>query len=270
MIEKFFKPETITEAVELKDKFKNEALFFAGGTEINSADHPTEQKKVISTELLGLETINKSGKDIIIGSSVTMQELIDSELIPESLKTASKYMTNRNIRNMATIGGNIGVNRSCSILLPVLIALKAKLKVTSSSGEDLVNIYSYIEENRDDLILEVILPDSSDRLTDLNRFTRSSNDLAILNIGVSLIYKSEKIEDIIIAIGGVDKHVIRLTNVEEALNGRILPKKEELEELIKKQINPIDDIRGSVAFKTYLTGVMVTDCIYSAFDKEEK
>ena len=45
MIQEFFKPQTIAEAVELKEKFKNEAVFIAGGTDVNCADQKNRGQK---------------------------------------------------------------------------------------------------------------------------------------------------------------------------------------------------------------------------------
>lgn len=270
MIDKFFKPVTIAEAVKLKDEFNNSAIYFAGGTEINQVDNSIQNKQAISIELLGLNKIEKKQQEIIIGSAVTLQQLIDSELIPEFIKTASKYMTNRNIRNMATIGGNIAVNRSCSNLIPILITLKAKLKISSQGGEKLLDIFDYINSKQDELIIHIIIPNQKQRAIALNRFTRSANDLAILNVAVGFTQKSKKISDICVAVGGIDKHVVRLWKLEETLNNNNLPSKEDLETLMQKQINPIDDIRGSAKFKTHLAVVMVSDCFYSAFNMEGK
>lgn len=270
MIDNFFKPLTITEAIKLKDKFKETAIYFAGGTQINSLDHWDQNKNVISIELLGLNKIEKIGKELIIGSAVTMQQLIDSDLIPENIKTASKYMINRNIRNMATISGNIAVNKSCSNLIPILISLKTKLKVISTKGDESLDILNYINDPKDYLIKEIIIPNPERRLIALNRFTRTANDLAILNVAVSFKINGDKLSDPIIAVGGIDKHVVRLTKLEQALNDNPLPKKNDLESLINNEIHPIDDLRGSAKFKSHLTGVMVTDCLYSAFMGGEK
>ncbi len=268
MLDNFFKPATIKEALILKDKYKNEAQFFAGGTQINSRDSSEAKKYSISIEDLDLNNIIIENKEIIFGSTSTMQDLIDSDLIPESIKTASKYMTNRNIRNMATVGGNIAANRSCSNLIPILIALKAKLKITTLTGDRLIDMCSYIDNTQNGLIVDIIIPYTEKRIVKLNRFTRSANDLAILNIAVSFTKKPEQLSDICIAVGGIDKHVKRLSKIEERLNSSKLPPKEKIEKLIQNNIDPIDDIRGSAKFKSSLTGVMVSDCFYSALTKE--
>ncbi len=269
MIDQFFKPTTVNEAIELKSRFKDTALFFAGGTEINSMDCSSQKNQAISIELLGLDRIEKKQQGLIIGCGVTLQQLIDSELIPVIIKTASNYMINRNIRNMATIGGNIGVNKSCSNFIPVLIALKAKLKIVSPRGERLIDIFEYINNTKNDLITQIIIPDQKQRRISIKRFTRTANDLSILSAAVSFTKNSEKLSDVCVAVGGVSKNVVRLTKLEETLNGSSLPDKQDLEARVRTLINPIDDIRGSAIFKSYLAGVMVADCIHSAFSGED-
>jgi putative selenate reductase FAD-binding subunit len=271
MIVQFFKPETVEEAVKIKNELKDQALYFAGGTEINSRLPEDVNKKAVCTELLGLDKINKTETEISIGSAVTMQDLINSGLVPEILKKASKYMVNRNIRNMATIGGNICTNKSCSTLIPVLIALNAKLKTAAPGGENITDVFKYSSGEKDDLITEIIIPVQNHRTTEINRFTRTSNDLSIINTAVSFEKSGKGLKETVIALGGVDKHVVRLTQTEEMLDSSSgLPEKKAIENEVIKSIKPIDDLRGSAGFKSYLAGVMVADCIYSAYEKEGK
>ena len=270
MIETFYKPGSITEAVEIKGKHREDALYFAGGTQINSTATAVKNLKVISIELLGLDSIETKDKETIIGSAVTLQELIDSDLVPESLKIASRNVMNRNIRNMATIGGNIGSNKSCSSLIPVLVALNAKLKIAVTGKEKTLSIYDYISNQKDELLLNIILPEQNQKITALKQFTRTANDLAILNVAVSFSKESDIVTDLCIAVGGVSKNVIRLTKLENELNNNSLPSKENLEKLVQKQVNPIDDLRGSANYKRHLTGVLVSDSLYSAYNQEEK
>ena len=126
MIQEFFKPQTIAEAVELKEKFKDKVVFMAGGTDINCTDSKYEIEKVIGIEQLKLNEISKTPGELLIGAGVTIQELLDSPKIPDQLATAARHFVNRNIRNIATIGGNIASNHTTSNLIPILIGLDAE------------------------------------------------------------------------------------------------------------------------------------------------
>src|SRR5210317_174257 len=121
MIQEFFKPQTIVEAVELKEKLQNEAVFMAGGTDVNCTDSNYEIETVIGIEQLKLDAISKTPSELSIGAGVTIQELIDSPKMPDQLTIAAGHFVNRNIRNIATIGGSIASNNSTSNLIPILI-----------------------------------------------------------------------------------------------------------------------------------------------------
>ena len=144
MIQDFFKPQTIAEALKLKQKFKDEAVFMAGGTDVNCTDSKYEIEKVIGIEQLKLNKISKTQSELSIGAGVTIQELIDSPKIPDQLKTAAGHFINRNIRNIATIGGNIASNNSASNLIPILVALDAELKIGGSTTP--VPVYEYVTQ----------------------------------------------------------------------------------------------------------------------------
>ena len=116
MIREFFKPQTIAEAVELKDKFRDEAVFMAGGTSVNCTDSKNEIEKVIGIEQLKLNEVSRTDSNLSIGAGISIQELIDSPKIPVPLRIAAGHFVNRNIRNIATIGGNIAANNSTSNL----------------------------------------------------------------------------------------------------------------------------------------------------------
>ena len=121
MIQEFFKPQTMTEAVALKDKYRDEAVFIAGGTDVNCTASKYEIEKVIGIEQLKLNSISKTAEALSIGAGVTIQELIDSPIIPDQLTIAAEHFVNRNIRNMATVGGNIASNHTTSNLIPIAL-----------------------------------------------------------------------------------------------------------------------------------------------------
>ena len=60
----------------------------------------------------------------------------------------------------------------------------------------------------------------------------------------------------ILAVGGVAPHVVRLHEVENALDGHPLPPADQIESLIARAVHPIDDLRGSAAFKRHIASVL--------------
>jgi len=264
MIQEFFKPQTIAEAVKLKEKFKDGAVFIAGGTDVNCRDSNYEIEKAIGIEQLKLNKISKTEKALSIGAGVTIQELVDSPKVPDQLTMAAGHYVNRNIRNIATIGGSIASNNSTSNLIPILAALDAELKLAGS--EPSVSVFDYITQEMSRLIESIRI--SSENLTKkygLRKFSRTANDISIITAAVTFNIQHEKLSNVIIAVGGVSRHVVRLTELESKLEGNKLPARTEIENTVKKTVSPLKDIRGGVQFKKYLAGVLVSDCIHNAY-----
>ena len=263
MIQEFFKPQTLAEALEMKEKFKNEAIFMAGGTDVNCTVSKYEIEKVIGIEQLKLNKISKTEKTLSIGAGVTIQELIVSPRVPDQLTMAAEHFVNRNIRNMATIGGNIASNYSTSNLIPILVALDAELKLAGS--EPSVSVFDYITQEMSRLIEGIRI--SSENLRKkygIRQFSRTANDTSIITAAVTFNIQHERLSNVRVAVGGVNKHAVRLTELENRLEGNKLPARTEIENAVKKTVSPLKDIRGGVRFKKYLAGVLVSDCFYNA------
>jgi len=270
MIKEYHAPATIEEALTLKEKLADAAVFLAGGTEINSVAFPLTPEHVISLQGLGLTDLRVTATDLIIGACCTIQQLIDSADIPECLKAAGRHIVNRNIRNMATIGGQLGGNKSCGNLLPVLVALEAVVDLVAPGGTDAIPALEYLAGERKELITHVRIPKSDPpRLVAVEKYSRTANDLSILTAAVSLARDGDVVERPLIAAGGVAKHLTRLEPVEEALNGKPLPSREVIEGLVASHVSPINDIRGSVAFKRHLAAVLVAKTVLRAYLQEE-
>jgi putative selenate reductase FAD-binding subunit len=264
MIQEFFKPQTIAEAVALKNKYRDAAVFMAGGTDVNCRDTAGAVEIVIGIEQLKLNKISGTEEALSIGAGVTIQELIDSSKVPDQLTIAAGHFVNRNIRNIATIGGNIASNHTTSNLIPILIALDAELKLAGSGPS--VAVYDYIGQEMSDLIESITI--SSENLKNpygLRKFCHTANDISIITAAVSFNIEHEELSNVIIAVGGVSKHVVRLTGLESKLEGNKLPERTEIEDTVKKTVSPLRDIRGGVQFKKYLAGVLISDCIFNAY-----
>ena len=263
MIQQFFKPQTIAEAVALKQKYKDKAVFMAGGTDVNCRDAAGGVKKAIGIEQLKLNKISRTDEALSIGAGVTIQELIDSPKVPDQLTIAAGHFMNRNIRNIATIGGNIASNHTTSNLIPILIGLDAELKL--AGPEPSVSVYEYITREMSRLIESITI--SSINLKKpygLRKFSQTANDISIITAAVTLNIQNEIVSNVRAAAGGVSKHVIRLTELESKLEGNKLPARTEIEDTVKKTVSPLKDIRGGIQFKKYLAGVLISDCIYNA------
>jgi probable selenate reductase FAD-binding subunit len=269
MIKEYHAPTTVAEAVALKERLGDTALFLAGGTEVNSAAFPAPPEHVISLQHLPLAGIRLTDAELVIGAGCTIQQVVDGADVPEIIKAAGRQIFNRNIRNVATVGGQLGSNKSYSDLLPILVALEAVLDLAARGGTQAIPALQYIAEERKELITHVRIRTSAlARRAALERYARTANDIAIVTAAVSLARDGEAVVSPVIAVGGAARHVIRLEAVESALHGRPLPKRETLERLVAGHVSPPADIRGSAEFKRHLAGVLVAKALLRAYRQE--
>ncbi|MBU0505748.1 MAG: FAD binding domain-containing protein [bacterium] len=264
MVLEFYKPTSITEAIALKNKLGSEALYLAGGTEVNNLFFPVKPKYLISLEGIGLKAIEETDEAIHFGANVLLQDLLENNLTPDFLKVAIKRLVNKNIRNMATLGGHVASNKSCSDIIPTLIACKAALEVVTENETKSILLKDYVTHEKTDLITKIIISKKVlNRTVVSNNYCRSANDVSILNVAISYVKEGANIREPIVVVGGVAKHVICLTAVEEALDGKEMPVREDLEKLVSDNVSPITDIRGTAAFKKYEVGVLAASLLFN-------
>lgn len=275
MIETFITPASIDEAV--RASFENTgAAYLSGGTELNSRAAKIKPAGVISLSSLGLRDINYSGETITIGAMVTLEDLCHvghpRHPFMLALRTAASNIGNRNIRNMATIGGNICACKSCSDMLPLLLALDARLQIHPSPGvEETVTVEDYIAGPKTALITDVVLPvPPKSFFVAIRRYTRTANDLALVNVTVGLDVRDGECNRARVSIGGVAVRPVRIFEAEAALagqqlDGRLSELSLRLESLLPGAIEPITDHRGSAEYKIRLSkGLLIEAFIATA------
>ncbi|WP_299014140.1 molybdopterin-dependent oxidoreductase FAD-binding subunit [uncultured Photobacterium sp.] len=254
MIEHYFKPDSTAEALDLMRQHTGTATWFAGGSKLNAAPTKTDKTVAISLDKLAFDKIEQHGQALHIGAMCRIQTLIDSELVPVALKQSSAFIYSRHVRNQATIGGEIAARQEEALLIPSLMALKAK--VVLAGGQE-CEVEEYIAAEQRDLIAKVIIPDVNIACIGYN-IARSAAGLAIVTAAVSIDKDGSKV----IALDGVSPLQggiacpVRLRDVEcQDLKGELL------EQAVADAIHPEADIRGSVEYKRYIAGVVVTDLL---------
>jgi putative selenate reductase FAD-binding subunit len=304
MIEQFHRPATIREVFALKKRYQGRAVFLAGGTYLNSyacAQCPehrvslsglgldrTERKQgavifrppcssacalrpehVISLAGLGLDRVVVKQGSVVVGPLCTLQRLIDERKIPAGLRAAAAQIVSRNVREMATIGGHLASNPPYSDLLPMLVALDAKLGLSRAGTAKTILVANYVAKPSAGLITKIILPrPKTVRVAACRNARASANARSIVSAALSLTVVRNAVKDAIIAVGGVAGHVVRLTAVEDALEGRPLPPMDELQALVSRGVRPVADLSGSASFRKYQAGVAVALALRDAFGQK--
>ncbi|MBL8968620.1 MAG: FAD binding domain-containing protein [Spirochaetaceae bacterium] len=261
----YLRPASIDEALAARAA-KPEAAFIAGGTFLLSSDRPTAPRLYVDVgRLLGAK-IERRGAELVLGAGATFQDLVDAPALPAALKAAAATMANRNVRNRATVGGNLGAGKSCSSLIPALLALEAR--VVCAERPDAAHLSLPLSswlERPTGLVLEVIVPVEAGRRAAFARWSRSACDLSVLTAAAS--YRLDgpgSIRGLAVAAGGLGPRARRFPEIERLFEGGALPPRGEIEALVAPLLSPVDDHRGGAAFKRLRGASLVADAILTA------
>jgi CO/xanthine dehydrogenase FAD-binding subunit len=155
MITAYHRPKTLDEALTLLTQPNRIPL--GGGTLLSK---PTvDPVEAVDLQDLGLSSIKKSGNNLEIGATVTLQQLLESEHCPDALTSALKLEAPLNIRNTATVAGTLVSGDGRSTFASVLFALDAKLDTQLSAEESLVSaIGEFLPLRPRGLITSVSIP----------------------------------------------------------------------------------------------------------------
>jgi putative selenate reductase FAD-binding subunit len=170
---------------------------------------------------------------------------------------------------MATLGGHLASNPPYSDLIPMLVALDAKLGLSLPGIAKTILVADYVVKPAAGLITKIILPrPKAVRVAACRNARASANARSIVSVALSLTVVRNAVKDPIIAVGGVAAHVVRLTTVEDALDGKPLPAMDELQALASRAVRPAADISGSAAFRQYQAGVVVALALRDAVGRK--
>ncbi len=123
MITTYHRPQTLDEALTLLTQANTVPL--GGGTLLSQ---PTvDPVQAVDLQSLGLDSLSKKGNNLDVGSTTTLQSLLENKNCPEALKAAIKLEAPINIRNSATIAGALVASDGRSPFATALLAMDAKL-----------------------------------------------------------------------------------------------------------------------------------------------
>jgi len=227
---KFEAPNTIEQlCCALKNKDDNTYLI-AGGTDliIHFNKKGIFGYSIIDlTKLNEFKEINETDDKITIGACVTMTEIENSSVIKKyvpALIDSVYSLGSQQIRNKATIGGNVANSSQSGDNLTVLFAYDAKLEIINSSGvrriEKIDNIVEGLEKNNlnfDEVITKIIIEKSSAMSAFAKVGSRKAVTISKLNCCIKINVKYNIIEHSVVYIGAVGPKPIRAEFIEEKI-----------------------------------------------------
>jgi CO/xanthine dehydrogenase FAD-binding subunit len=131
MITTYHRPKTLDEALALLTQPNRIPL--GGGTLLSKPQ--ADSIEVVDLQSLGLDIIKKSGNNLEIGATVTLQKLLENEHCPDALKSALKLEAPLNLRNAATVAGTLVSCDGRSTFTMVMLALDAKINIVNRESD---------------------------------------------------------------------------------------------------------------------------------------
>lgn len=266
-------PHTIQETIQFLVQYGAEAKIIAGGTDllVQMKQRMVCPKYLISLLNIAELTYIRSGSDLRIGSMTTIREIEKSPIIRKEfslLSDAVDQFASIQIRNIATIGGNLCNGAPSADTATPLIALRANVKMKGQNGERMVPVESFflgsgkVSLGRAEILSEIIVPSPSPHSGGayIKLMRRRGMDLPIIGVSVQLsLDQSLSIcKDITIALGVVGPIPVRVEDVEAMMRGQKIGDDliERAGASLREAVNPRDSMRSSAEYRKDMISVL--------------
>jgi CO/xanthine dehydrogenase FAD-binding subunit len=186
MIIEYNRPESMEETIDLLSRDEPHTIVLGGGLFINEV--LKEQVAVADIQNLGLNRVEKKGKELFMGAGATLQDLLIHNKVPPVVKGAIKYQENYNRRQMATLAGTLIIATGRSAIATVMLALDAELHLIGRSKKEkklLLGDFLPLRKEKlnGNLVTQIVIPANTSSA--FHYVARSPSDLPIVAVGVS-------------------------------------------------------------------------------------
>ncbi len=272
----YHSPTTLAEAATLLAEEGRTVI--AGGTDLLvNPRYMVGVREVVDIRKLGLDYIREENRELYIGAGTTMRTVAlhpkIQALAGGILARGAAVCGSPNIRNMATVAGNVASALPSADTPPSLLALDAQAVLVGIQGERVVPLNSFfvgpgksIRER--ELIRELRIPLANfDRLRGgFYKIGRTAEDISLVNAATTLIIEEGIITAARLVLGAVAPIPLRTMRAEEALTGQ--PPTEETfrraAEIVREEVRPISDHRASAGYRRRMSGVAAVRALRQA------
>jgi carbon-monoxide dehydrogenase medium subunit len=280
----YHRPSSVEEAVRLLAQFGDDAKPIAGGTDllIQMKYRLASPSHLVALKWIpGLDRIEE-GEAVRIGALATHTQIKESSAIKTRfpiLIDALSQLGSQQIRNVATIGGNLCNAAPSADTAPVLLALNAGVVLVGPQGKREMDLNDFFlapgkTALKSSEILTAILipmPRPSSSGSYIKHIRRAVLDLPIVGVAAQCIFSRNlvKIEEVRIGLGVAAPTPIRAMGAEAFLKGK--PVQDDILEqagrIASQEAKPRDTWRGSASYRSDMIRVLIQDAILLARDR---
>ena len=263
--------ETIPQRLkDIEGRYLNQpkGKYVSGGTDlyVQKADHLADNDVHLIAEKDYLKGITIENGICTIGTNTTVSDLWNHKALNHSLPNLKKHLklvSSEQIRNMASLGGNLVNASPIGDMTIFLLALNSDITILNSKQQErtvaLKNFYQGYKTydlKSDELLKEISfkLPTKASSFNFEKVCKRTHLDIASVNSAVHFSVENETISEAHVSIGGVAAIPKYLHNTSTFLTGKPLTLETILDasNQLQKEITPISDVRGTTDYKRLL------------------
>jgi len=276
------------DVIKILGEKKERARIVAGGTDLILELERGLRKGIDTlidvTRIPTLDQITIDEDDVIhLGPLVTHNDCAASKLIRKRaypLARAAWEVGAPQIRNRGTIAGNLITASPANDTITPLMALGASVTLLSTRGERTISLKEFYTGVRktvmqaDEMLVDISFPalTKSQRGTFIKLALRRAQAISLVNAAIILKLKEDTVQSAVITLGAVTPVIIHAEEAEKFLAKKKLTEKNiaRAAELAMQSAHPIDDIRGSAAYRLEMVKVITARGLRAIRDGDEQ
>jgi len=269
---KYFSPKSINELKKIIQNNSN-SIFLSGATDLSLI--VTKERKEINNiislnSIKELKFIKERNSNIEVGAATSLIEfeLFIKKYYPDFNSILKRYGSVQ-IRNLATMAGNIATASPIGDTLPLLLSLDAKLVLQKKSNKTVLPLKNFFISYRKtrlkkgQFIHSIIIPIFKKNIFKAYKISkRIDDDISSVCASFNLEIINKKIKNVKIAYGGMAPIPKRAINCEKMLTNSIFSEEtfQKAEKKLEKDFAPIDDMRASKGYRMEIAKNLLTKC----------
>lgn len=279
-----YQPGSLQEALDLLSEKASYAIPVSGGTDVVVA---INERRLGDRGLVSLSSINRlkgislTDKKIFIGPLTTFAEIISSKELKSSvtlLPDAALQAASPQVRNMGTIGGNIGTGSPAGDLLPPLLVLNAIITLQSKRGTRVLPLDKLllgpkeVDIASDELITQVEverLPSGSgSSFVKIGKTRARAVSIASAAAAVILSKDKRSYQEVRLSFGSLAPTAVRVASLEAGLTESLIDagKLDDVVKLVINDISPLTDNRATAWYRAEVAAPIAKKAIQMATD----
>lgn len=273
-------PESLDDCLRLLAERGPETKLLAGGTDLlpQMKNGVLMPKRVIDLSgVARVKILESDAKGLRIGAAVPARQLEQDPRVRAgyvSVAESAALVGSVQVRNLATVGGNLCNAAPSADMAPPLVALEAQAVIAGPHGERRVALSDFFTGVRttvlgpDELLVEIVAPAPGPHSggSYIRHTPRRELDIAVVGVASQVTLANGVCAKARIALAAVAPTPVRATTAEAALEGRPLTPEliERAAELAARGAKPISDQRGSEDFRRHLVRILTRRTLTAA------